>query len=232
MKTTQVLILLLAMLSSSSSAFSEKRSRVGLSYVLSTFEYKKFLEHTENRLPSYKKSFKKYAVQYQVPWTLIAAVGYQESKWKKDAKSHTGVKGLMQLTTKTAEFLGVNDREDPHQSIQGGALYLKYLFAKTPNKLQTNQRWALALTAYNIGWRHLRDAQRLALQLKKDPYNWSELKTILPKLENPTYYSKLTYGYARGNEAVDFVDKVFNYYNLMNETYSHRSFLAKFEFKP
>ena len=167
-----------------------------------------------------------------MPWTLLAAVAYQESKWDEDAKSYTGVKGLMQLTSKTAEHLGVNNREDPYQSIQGGALYLKYLFDKTPVNLHVNQRWALALAAYNIGWGHLRDANHLAIRLKKNPYNWTELKTVLPKLEKQIFYSKLTFGYARGSETVEFVDKVFNYYKLMNQTYSRGTYIAKSDFNP
>ena len=231
MKKCKLLILLLALLSTSTAVLNDQLPVFSIDYELTSYEYQKFEEHTDSRLPSYVKYFKKYSAQYQIPWTLIAAVAYQESKWNEAATSHTGVKGLMQLTSKTAEHLGVNDREDPYQSIQGGAMYLKYLYEKTPHNLHAKQRWALALAAYNIGWGHLRDAHRLALRLQKDPYNWDEFKTVLPKLENQLYYSKLSYGYARGNETVAFVDKVFNYYSLMNDTYGLKSRLAKFNFK-
>lgn len=230
MSKYNLLILLLALLLTSEAALNDQLPVFSVDYALTNYEYQKFVEHTESRLPTYIKSFKKYSAQYKVPWTLIAAVAYQESKWNEAAESHTGVKGLMQLTSKTAEHLGVDDREDPYQSIQGGAMYLKYLYDKTPHKLHSKQRWALALAAYNIGWGHLRDAHFLALRLKKDPYNWAHLKRVLPHLENELYYSKLSFGYARGNETVVFVDKVFNYYSLMNDTFEGRSFLAKFNF--
>lgn len=234
MKISKILILFLALLSSSVSdlsALPDLNKQLPLfnsKYELSPFEYQKFADHTELRLPTYKKYFKKYSELYKIPWTLIAAVAYQESKWNEDATSHTGVKGLMQLTSQTAEHLGVDDREDPHQSIRGGAFYLKYLYDKTSKKISSPERWALALSAYNIGWGHLRDAHRLAVELKKNPHNWNDLKTVLPMLENPKYYSKLTYGYARGNETVDFVDKVFDYYNLLNATFSLQSKVVKF----
>lgn len=183
---------------------------------LSTYESQKFAEHIETRLPDYEQHFKLYSMRYQVPWTLIAAVAYQESKWNDEAISHTGVRGLMQLTTKTAQHLGIEDREDPYQSIKGGAYYLKYLYDKTPASLKVEQRWTLALAAYNIGWGHIRDARVLSKQLKKNPYKWSDLKMILPLLEDLKYYSQLSFGYARGNETVDFVDKVLSYYNLLN----------------
>lgn len=232
MKKSKILILFLALLSSSSAPLRDQIPIFSVNYELSTFEYQKFLEHTESRLPKYKKHFSRYSAKYQIPWTLIAAVAYQESKWDEDATSHTGVKGLMQLTAKTAEHLGVDDREDPYQSIQGGAMYLKYLFNKTPQNLPSNERWALALAAYNIGWGHLRDAHRLAIRLKKNPYNWTEFKKVLPKLEKHVFYSTLSYGYARGNETVVFVDKVFNYFNLMNDSFGVKSYLAKAEIRP
>ncbi|MEX0631391.1 transglycosylase SLT domain-containing protein [Serratia ureilytica] len=55
-------------------------------------------------------------------WKLLAAIAYQESHWNPQATSPTGVRGLMMLTRATADGLGVNDRLDPEESIQGGAL--------------------------------------------------------------------------------------------------------------
>lgn len=187
---------------------------------LSIYENQKFTEHCFTRLNIYKNDFQRYSDQHEIPWTLLAAVAYQESKWDEDAISPTGVKGLMQLTSKTAEHLGIVNREDPLQSIQGGAFYLKYLYEKTPQKLKAAQRWVLALSAYNIGWGHLQDARQLALLLKRNPNNWADLKTVLPKLENKFYHEQLPLGFARGNETVAFVDKVITYYNMLNSTYN------------
>lgn len=228
-----ILMLFLALLATSISAPNRQAPVLPifrLNNELSPFEYQKFLEHAESRLPNYKKYFKKYSDKYQVPWTLIAAVAYQESRWNADAVSYTGVRGLMQLTAKTAEYLGIDNREDPYQSIRGGAFYLKYLYEKTPQKLSSKQRWVLALSAYNIGWGHLKDAYILAYKLKKNPYNWDEFKTVLEKLEDKKYYSKLAYGFARGKETTNFVDNVFNYYNLLNNTFNRQSTIARFSY--
>ena len=225
MKKNKALVLLLALLSSSVSGLSEPSLPVfnislQKEHNLNAFEFRKFQDHTLTRLPNYKSIFKKYSEKYQIPWTLLAAVAYQESKWDEKAVSYTGVKGLMQLTSQTAEHIGIDDREDPYQSIRGGAFYLRYLYEKTSKKMRPHQRWAHALSAYNIGWGHLRDAHRLSLKLNKNPYAWKDLKTVLPKLEDESYFMDLKYGYARGNETVDFVDNVFNYYKLLNNTSS------------
>ena len=222
MKTYKILILFLALISSSAMSPGQQQKadmptpQFYKNIEISAFEYQKFLDHSALRLGDYKMHFKRYSYEYQIPWELVAAVAYQESKWDENATSYTGVKGLMQLTAKTAEFIGIQDREDPIQSIRGGTYYLKYLFDKTPERLNTTQRWILALVAYNIGWGHLQDARLLARLTGKNPYKWSDLKTVLPKLQNSIYYKQLPLGYARGHEAVDFVERVMNYYNLIS----------------
>lgn len=220
------LVLLLALLSSSVSGLIEYGQipvfdpAFQSQHRLNAFEFRKFQDHTLTRLPMYKQIFRKYSDKYEIPWTLLAAVAYQESKWDEKAVSHTGVRGLMQLTEQTAAHVGIEDREDPYQSISGGAFYLRYLYDKTSARLKPAQRWALALSAYNIGWGHLQDARRLARKLSKNPYSWKELKTVFPMLEDEAYAEDLRYGPARGNETVNFVDNVFKYYKLLNSTFS------------
>lgn len=196
---------------------------------LTSIEKMQFQKDIENSLPQWKHLFTRYSKTYSVPWTLIAAVAYKESKWSADARSYTGVRGLMQLTTQTAKHLGVTDRKNPEQSIRGGSYYLKYLYDKTPSNLVPQERWALALAAYNIGWAHIRDAKVLATELNKNPYRWLDLKKVLPLLMDEKYYLKLNYGYARGEETVDFVDSVLDYYEILNSIYN-RPMLATNDF--
>jgi len=200
----------------------EEKPFEAYSFKMSDYEQRKFFEHIQDRLPQWQELFQKYSKEYKIPWTLLAAVAYQESKWDEEATSHTGVKGLMQITMKTAEHLGLQDREDPTQSIQGGAYYLKYLFNKTPHHLSNYERWTQALSAYNMGWAHVRDARHLAIQLKHNPYRWSELRKILPKLEETKYNTQLKFGAARGRETVEFVDNVIGYYTVLNKTFTRQ----------
>ncbi|MFN3454278.1 MAG: transglycosylase SLT domain-containing protein, partial [Pseudobdellovibrio sp.] len=186
-------------------------------------EYKSFKADVKNKLPEWKKHFIEYSEKYQVPWTLIAAVAYQESKWQADAKSHTGVKGFMQLTSETAQHLGVEDREDPIQSIQGGSYYLKYLYDKTPQKLTRFERWIQALAAYNVGYAHLKDIHRLAKIQNTDSYRWINLKNLLPELSNKENLEIFQYGLARGEETVEFIENVLNYHEALNHIFTQRS---------
>lgn len=215
MNGSKVLIIILACMSCTVSGFGEFAWTPGFPVSFTAYELQKFEEHQASRLPKYIDHFKEYSEVYEVPWPLLAAVAYQESKWDNNARSYTGVRGLMQITEQTAEHIGLTDRRDPVESIRGGAYYLKYLFDKTSPELSTMQRWSLALIAYNIGWGHLRDAGRLAVKFNKNPFDWSDLKSVLPKLEDAEEHPELKYGYARGNETVEFVENVFNYYNLL-----------------
>ena len=56
-----------------------------------------FMRHLQSRLPLYKQWFVEAAEQSSQDWRLLAAIGYQESKWNPSAASPAGAKGLMQL---------------------------------------------------------------------------------------------------------------------------------------
>ena len=50
-------------------------------------------------------NFRGVARAYGIPWTLLAAQAYQESRWDPHAVSPTGVRGIMMLTRNTASSL-------------------------------------------------------------------------------------------------------------------------------
>lgn len=182
------------------------------------------LEHTQSRLNEYIKYFKRYSYHYNVPWTLLAAMSYQESKWSPNAKSHKGALGLMQVTQSTAQFLGFSNLWNPEDNIKAGAFYIRYLYEKTPKKLNTKDRWLMALAAYNMGWGHLQDGRSLARVLKKNPNTWSSLRLVLPKLSDQTYYSRLSLGFANGFETTQFVENVYAYYQILNNSFNVQNY--------
>jgi membrane-bound lytic murein transglycosylase F len=159
--------------------------------------------------------FKAEANKYNIDWRLLAAIGYQESHWRSEAVSPTGVKGLMMLTKKTAKQLGIKDRTDPAQSIAGGALYFKQRLKKIASHIQEPDRTWFALASYNVGFGHLKDAQKLTKNNQGNPDKWMDVRKTLPLLSQKKWYKQTRYGYARGKEPVRYVENIRSYYDLL-----------------
>ena len=175
----------------------------------------RYLRRIDELLPRYRDLFEEAAEEYEIEWTLLAAQAYQESHWNPEARSPTGVRGIMMLTRRTAEELGVDDRLDPEQSIMGGARYLANLRERLPEDIEEPDRTWIALAAYNVGMSHIYDARRLARRYGLDPDRWSALRKMLPKLSQPAYYRDLPFGYARGSEPVQYLRRIRNYQELL-----------------
>ncbi len=174
-----------------------------------------FQERIRNDLPQLRPLFHRAQETTGVEWRLLAAVAYQESQWDPLATSETGVRGFMQITEDTARFLGIKNRLDPEESVQGAAGYLKDLKERLPDGVAEPDRTWMALAAYNIGLGHLEDARKLAHEQGLNPYLWKDIKQTLPLLAQPEYYSRARYGYARGGMPVAFVDRVRAYYDIL-----------------
>ncbi len=174
-----------------------------------------FARHLQQRLPNYEAAFRDAAKKHNIDWRLLAAMGYQESHWLPTATSKTGVRGLMMLTQRTAKAMGVSNRLDPQQSIQGGARYISQLIAQLPASIYEADRLWFALASYNVGMGHLEDARKLTAAEGLDPNKWLDVKTILPRLAQKQWYSKTRYGYARGGEPVHFVNNIRRYYDIL-----------------
>jgi len=177
----------------------------------------------KSHLPKYQSIFKSAAAKYKVSWTLLAAQAYQESHWRANAKSPTGVRGMMMLTRTTAKELGIKNRLDPSSSIMGGANYLNKLRKRLPETVTEPDRTWLALAAYNVGMGHIWDARKLAKELDKNPDQWQELSKVLPLLTKKKYYKKLKHGYARGFEPVNYVKNIRDYQDMLEKIMKENS---------
>lgn len=174
-----------------------------------------FIRAIADILPKYRNWFEQYAGEYNLDWKLLAAQSYQESHWNPKALSPTGVRGIMMLTLPTAKQMKVNNRLDAQQNIRGGARYLSSLHQRIPARIQEPDRTWFALAAYNIGLGHLEDARRLTQGAGDDPDKWHQVKKYLPLLQKKSYYKRTRYGYARGNEAVNYVENIRRYHDSL-----------------
>jgi membrane-bound lytic murein transglycosylase F len=167
-------------------------------------------------LPDYEKTMRDAARDADLPWEVIAAVAYQESHWNPDARSPTGVRGIMMLTKDTAAHLGVENRLDPVASIHAGAAYIADLESRVPDGVAKGERLWFALTAYNMGFAHMLDARALAERLGLNKNRWTDLRRALSVMDKPEYAGSLKYGRAQGGQALRFVQQVRAYQHILD----------------
>jgi soluble lytic murein transglycosylase len=101
----------------------------------------------------YEQIVRGHARNYRLDPALLAAVIYQESKFRPNVRSRSGAIGLMQLLPSTAQGIAthtggtrfrVDDLYDPELNVRYGSWYLRHLLDK-----YGDERTALA--AYNAG---------------------------------------------------------------------------------
>lgn len=178
-------------------------------------ESREFQSHVADRLPQFRGWFEAAATQSGIDWRLLAAVGYQESKWDPHAASDEGAVGIMMLTADTAQAMGIKDRTNPEQNIAAGARYLAQVREMIPERIAEPDRTWLTVAAYNVGFGHLEDARIIAQSRGKNPDSWADVRQVLPLLAQERWYDRAKRGYARGWEPVQFVDRIQRFLTLL-----------------
>lgn len=174
-----------------------------------------FYSLNKEQISAYDSLIKQEAQELGWDWRLLASLVYQESRFNPEATSWTGAQGLMQLMPATAVELGVMDRTDPVQSIDGGTKYLRRLvqeFAMVPDSIQ---RIKFALASYNCGYNHVKDAQKLAAVNGLNEYCWDgNVDSMILALSYPKnyYHEVVKHGYVRGVEPYRYVNQIFDRY--------------------
>lgn len=93
---------------------------------------------------AYAATIHELARRFDLSPALLEAVVWQESRWRANAISPAGARGLAQLMPGTARDLGV-DPDNPFANLEGGARYLRQQLDRFDGDLER------ALAAYNAG---------------------------------------------------------------------------------
>lgn len=187
------------------------------------FEQTKFtprfnFDFSKGYISKYDNLFKKYAPNIGWDWRLMAAQAFQESRFKPNARSWVGARGLMQIMPRTARGYRtpVSKLNNPEVSVKVATALIsdldRYLKKYVPND---KERLKFVIAAYNVGIAHVYDAIALAEKYGLDPQVWDNnvSKAILMKM-NPKYYNDpvVKYGYCRGSETVNYVKNITDFY--------------------
>jgi soluble lytic murein transglycosylase-like protein len=112
--------------------------------------------------------------RYRLDPDLVNSVIHAESGFNPRATSNKGAQGLMQLMPQTASKLGVLNRLDPQQNVEGGTRYLRELLELY------NFDLVKALAAYNAG-----------------PHRVEQYGGVPPYRETRAYVSRIVRDYYR-----------------------------------
>ena len=182
---------------------------------LNNFEKNKFKDLLSTRYPEFDVMFKEAAEETNIEKNLLAAISFQESQWDPRAKSSMGVRGMMMVTLETAALVGVEKRLNPEQNIKGGAKYFAMLFEK--NKIGPTQadKLSTTLASYNLGPTNIIN---LANEIRNDIENvsWNEIEDKLKNIESSKLNLTDNGSYTRGQQAIDYVNRVKDYYRLLS----------------
>tara|TARA_B100000579_G_C22487893_1_gene691029 strand:- start:3 stop:689 length:687 start_codon:yes stop_codon:yes gene_type:complete len=182
---------------------------------LNNFEKNKFKDLFSNRYPKYDVMFEDAANETNIEKNLLAAISFQESQWDPRAQSNMGVRGMMMVTLETAALVGVEKRLNPEQNIKGGARYFAML--KEKNKIGPTEadKLSIVLASYNLGPTNIIKVASLVNPNIQDVL-WNEIKEELSTINGEDLNLTDNESYSRGQQAIDYVDRVKNYYQLLS----------------
>ncbi|GAB1307639.1 transglycosylase SLT domain-containing protein [Urechidicola sp. KH5] len=175
-----------------------------------------FYSLSSNSISKYDDVVKLYANNIDWDWRMLSSLIYQESRFDPYAGSWVGAVGLMQMMPATAKEMGVKNRKDPHDNLNGGTKYLQHLWERFGNIPDEEQRLKFTMASYNCGYGHVLDAQRLAAEKDLDTLTWDDnVDLMILALSSPKNYNKpgIRYGYVRGIEPYTYVQQIFERYN-------------------
>ena len=182
---------------------------------LNNFEKNKFKDLLKNRYPEFDVMFEEAAKETKLEKNLLAAISFQESQWDPKAISNMGVRGMMMVTLETAALVGVEKRLDPEQNIKGGAKYFAIL--KEKNMIGPTEADSLAATlaSYNLGPTNMIN---IASQINEDIslVTWIEIQNKLKTMKGSELNLTDKGSYTRAQQALDYVDRVKDYYHLLS----------------
>ena len=178
----------------------------------------------------YSPVIKKYAKRYGFDWRLIVAQIMQESRFREQARSPVGARGLMQLMPRTEREIS---REldfqyilkNPRENIAAGIYHMKKQYSLFPHSTYTN-RIKLSLAAYNCGAGRVFDAGDIARFYRYPSDQWKHIRVYLTMLRNQDWkihlqvwpQGKPKHGYFYGSdETITYVDKIWEMYEIYRE---------------
>ncbi len=154
-------------------------------------------------LDELESAFRESAAEFDLDWLMLAAQGFQESRFHHGRRSPAGAVGIMQIKPSTAadRNVGIPDISSIQNNVRAGAKYMRFLidryFADTG--MNGINQWLFGLAAYNAGPARVRRLRAEAEQEGRDPNLWFDNVEIVA-------------GRRIGRETVTYVSNIYKYF--------------------
>jgi membrane-bound lytic murein transglycosylase F len=181
---------------------------------LNNFAQQKFVKLLESRHSLYKEMFDEASIETSINTDLLSAISFQESQWDPRAQSNMGVRGMMMVTLETAALVGVEKRLNPEQNIKGGARYLAILMDKNIYGKTTGDQLSITLASYNLGPTNIINISKTIDKIPSE-ITWFDIEDKLQEIKGEDVNLVDVNDYSRGQQAIDYVYRIKNYYELM-----------------
>lgn len=158
--------------------------------------------HRYNNVTRYDNYFSKYTKRnfgIAFDWHHFKAQAIAESRLKKNAKSHVGAIGLMQIMPATYDEISKRHRyikgsgNSPKWNIAAGISYNRSIWNLFKAERPFQDRLDFTFGAYNAGKGNIIKAQKRAKRLGLNPDLWRSIEQTLHKVTGR--HSKETLGY-------------------------------------
>lgn len=158
--------------------------------------------------------FQRYGERYGWDWCVLAAIAYQESKFRAEIVGMGGATGLMGIMPATGRRYGYSRAKLKHaeSSVRIACMALQDFGRAFAHITDPEQRMKFTLASYNSGSAHVLDARRLAEDAGLDPDRWDgSVELYMVRLNEPKYYNHplVQHGRANGDHTVRYVTEVF-----------------------
>ena len=190
-------------------AFIEKNSvgksfsRVATEKYLQSDRYKRIVKSgiSKQKFQALRKTFKKYADQYELDPLMLMAQAYQESRLREKAKSHVGARGIMQLMPATAREMNVGSIYNTDSNIHAGVKYHKLLKDHyfSDESIEKSDRSLFIFAGYNAGPNRINRFRKVAKERGLNPNKWFGNVEVIAA-------EKI------GRETVQYIQNIYNYY--------------------
>lgn len=183
----------------------------------------------KGQISPYDHLFKLHTKNTRFDWQLLAAISYQESRFKNGLTSWAGAAGIMGLMPSIATTYGISpeDRMDPNLSIGASIRLIKKLDSILKDIEAPEERTKFILAAYNGGIGHVMDVRALAEKYGDNNQLWDDhVRNWITRKNLPEYYNDpvCKSGYFRGTETRNYVDDVTRIAaRFKRETESHKN---------